>query len=332
MNDQKYWDCTVTKGIMPLLKKTGKITSKNTYTIREFEFLKEYADGTYKDFCSEGVHMSYIDAKLKKDIHIEGKKTFNSLILSFLINGELLIQLDKNSSKIICENQESCMAYLTEADGYCTYNKCKQLKELKIRLSPEFLKKHLLLDENEDIKDVLGIATIQEKGSIPFSIKTEEIITEILSAKFTDNSKRLFIESKILELLAIQINENITAHKELISNDMVTKKIYEVERIIGADLTALYSIQQLTKLVSLNEFVLKKEFKRIFKKTIFDYTLSLKMKKAMKLLIHTNKPIYEISDSVGYKNPTHFTAAFKKLNDCTPKKYRTNVKTVLPIL
>jgi len=331
MNNQKYWDCTITKGIMPLLKKTGKITIKNTYTIREYEFLKEYANGTFKDFCSDGVHMSYIDASLKKNIHIKGKKIYNSLILSFLIDGELIIKLNKNSSRIICENQESCMVYLTEADGYCSYNKCKPLKELKIRLSPEFLIKHLLVNENEDIKDVLGISTIQKKGSIPFSSKTEEIITEILSSNFTENSKRLFIESKILELLAIQINENISINKDLTVGDTVVKKIYEVERIVAADLTAQYSIQQLTKLVSLNEFVLKKEFKRIFKKTIFDYTLSLKMQKAKQLLVHTNKPIYEISDAVGYKNPTHFTAAFKKLNNYTPKKYRTKHKTILPI-
>jgi len=332
MKKTRYWDCTITKGIMPLLKTPGKIITKNTYIIRKFTFIKEHANGTYTDFCSDGIHMSYIDATLKKNIHIEGKKTFNALILSFIISGELLIKLDHNRNEIICENQESCMAFLSEAKGYCTYNKCKPLKELKIRLSPEFLKKHLLVNENENIKEALGIKAIQEKGSIPFSIKSEEIITEILSANFTDNSKRLFIESKILELLAIQINENVTTNKDFISNDMVTKKIYEVERIVTTDLTAQYSILQLTKLVSLNEFVLKKEFKRIFRKTIFDYTLSLKMKKAAQLLIHTNKPIYEISDCIGYKNPTHFTAAFKKLNDCTPKKYRTTNKTALNIL
>ena len=44
--------------------------------------------------------------------------------------------------------------------------------------------------------------------------------------------------------------------------------------------------------------------------------------KAKKLLEYSQKPIYEISEIVGYKNATHFTAAFKKQEGTTPKKFR----------
>ena len=102
----------------------------------------------------------------------------------------------------------------------------------------------------------------------------------------------------------------------------LVKKVYQVQAIIGADLTVQYSIHQLARQVGMNDFILKKEFKRVFGKTIFEYTIHERMKKAKKLLIHTKKPIYEISELVGYKNSTHFTAAFKKMNKLTPKKFR----------
>ena len=83
------------------------------------------------------------------------------------------------------------------------------------------------------------------------------------------------------------------------------------------------SIKELSKKIGVNEFVLKKEFKRVFDKTIFEYATEIRMNKAKELLTQSKKPIYEISEIIGYKNPTHFTAAFKKIEGTTPKKYRT---------
>ena len=53
------------------------------------------------------------------------------------------------------------------------------------------------------------------------------------------------------------------------------------------------------------------------------------MEKAVQLLNLSNKPIYEISDLVGYKNPTHFSAAFKRNFGCTPRQFREDVSLLI---
>lgn len=46
------------------------------------------------------------------------------------------------------------------------------------------------------------------------------------------------------------------------------------------------------------------------------------MTKAKDLLRGTQMPIYQIAEDVGYKNATHFSAAFKKYYGELPKQYR----------
>jgi two-component system response regulator YesN len=46
------------------------------------------------------------------------------------------------------------------------------------------------------------------------------------------------------------------------------------------------------------------------------------MEKALYLLKHTNKKIYEITTVLGYQNPQYFSKMFKKHYGMTPNEYR----------
>ncbi len=46
------------------------------------------------------------------------------------------------------------------------------------------------------------------------------------------------------------------------------------------------------------------------------------MDRAKDLLRSTQLPIYQIADEIGYKNATHFSAAFKRCFGMTPKNFR----------
>ena len=130
-----------------------------------------------------------------------------------------------------------------------------------------------------------------------------------------------------MELVTVQLSLKEETHKPTFTtqNNKSLKKLYEIQHLIASNLTKQFSIQELSTHVGINDFELKKEFKRVFDKTIFEYSTELRMNKAKELLLHTKKPIYEISEIIGYKNPTHFTAAFKKIEGVTPKKFRDKI-------
>ena len=86
-----------------------------------------------------------------------------------------------------------------------------------------------------------------------------------------------------------------------------------------------YSINQLAREFGVNENLLKAKFKKLFNCTIQQYFIAEKMEKSKELLKVTQLPIYEIAEEIGYKNATHFSAAFKRYYQESPKKYRNKL-------
>ncbi|WP_459212337.1 helix-turn-helix domain-containing protein [Aquimarina rhabdastrellae] len=288
---------------------------------KEFNFDPKYGNGTYQYYYFDGLYIGVIDVHLIDDLCIKGRNKEDILELSFLIEGEQIIKLSDRTTDVIFESQESYLVYLQDIVGDFCYHKNKPIKEIRIRMDEKFMKKHKL-KENTYLTNRYALQHLQKEFIKPYCSKTQDILTELLSENYNGLSKRLFLESKVLELLALKMDNATTRREELFRTDHMVKKIYEVESIIASDLTAQFSIIQLSRITGINDFALKKEFKRIFGKTIFEYTTDLRMDKAKKLLKHSTKPIYEISEIVGYKNSTHFTAAFKKKMNLTPKAYR----------
>lgn len=97
-------------------------------------------------------------------------------------------------------------------------------------------------------------------------------------------------------------------------------KILEVEAYIKQNLKKTLTIPELASLVGLNASKLKRNFKIIFSTTIFKYITELRMRKASKLIKDESYTITQASYEIGYKNPQHFTVAFKKVYGYLPSK------------
>lgn len=67
-------------------------------------------------------------------------------------------------------------------------------------------------------------------------------------------------------------------------------------------------------------------FKQHTGKTLISYLTELRMSYAEKLLTHTNMPILNIANTVGYTTQSFFTQTFKKFYKCTPSEHRKRKK------
>ncbi|QJD86765.1 response regulator transcription factor [Cohnella herbarum] len=63
-------------------------------------------------------------------------------------------------------------------------------------------------------------------------------------------------------------------------------------------------------------------FKRVTDKNLWDYLTEIRMKEAKRLLLQSDKKRYEISESIGYESPEHFSRVFKKHFGVSPADYR----------
>jgi AraC-like DNA-binding protein len=164
-------------------------------------------------------------------------------------------------------------------------------------------------------------AWLQEKF-MSMTMPMKWIIHSVRQNQRTGILKRLFLEAKTLELLMLQAEQAELRLNPVDAKSRQREALYEARAILERNLDHAPTIKTLARMVGLNEFALKKGFKDTFQETIYGYVSKLKMQQARQMLLDGNKSINEVSALAGYKNPQHFTTAFKKYFGVLPSKLK----------
>lgn len=80
----------------------------------------------------------------------------------------------------------------------------------------------------------------------------------------------------------------------------------------------------IAKMVALSETTLKRYFKIIYGKSIYEYYLNKKMDMARTLLVQNPFTVNETAERMGYEKVSHFIEIFKKHHGCSPGSIRKN--------
>lgn len=87
---------------------------------------------------------------------------------------------------------------------------------------------------------------------------------------------------------------------------------YEARAMIDAAPEEFASITSLAKQLGTNETSLRRQFRKVFGATIFEYVLRRRMQSARVLVRDGYLQISEISYQVGYRSPANFSTAYKR--------------------
>lgn len=156
-----------------------------------------------------------------------------------------------------------------------------------------------------------------------------EIITILSSLKTSTHSgfcERLFLESKVLELLMFQASqfEQINSARPLKQlKEEELNKMQEIKTILLENINTQIPLRTLAHMVGTNEFNLKRNFKIAYGNTVYGYLNNHKMELAKTMLIEKDFTIAEIATKIGYKYATHFSSAFKKYFGYLPNKLKS---------
>lgn len=153
------------------------------------------------------------------------------------------------------------------------------------------------------------------------------ILESIFNCPYQGITERLYLESRVLELLALQIDRLMQKPRR--SSSSVVIKVEDIERLHYAK-EILYqrmnhppSLFQLARLVELNEHKLKLGFHHVFGTTPFAYLRDRRLEKARQLLSEGNMKIEAIAHTVGYANRSRFACAFRKKYGVNPSQYKS---------
>jgi len=90
------------------------------------------------------------------------------------------------------------------------------------------------------------------------------------------------------------------------------------------------SVEDISNFCNLNRSYFGKVFREAVGSSPQEFLINYRMTKAAELLKLTDFPIHDISNAVGYPNQLHFSRAFKKVYNISPRQWRLENK-VLPL-
>ena len=209
------------------------------------------------------------------------------------------------------------------------YQKKPVSLDLEIEFSLDFLRRIF----NDDLKVFGGFEKNMEKNrlaimgnrSFPITSAMKFILAQIGDCKFTGTLKRVFVEAKVLELLTLQIDQiNAFDHGNKGLKKVDIDKLNEVRDLLLKNIYSPFSIEELSKIAGINRTKLQEGFKELFGTTIFGYISDIRLEEARQRIQHGKREvsIADIAAMAGYKNPQHFTAAFKRKFGFLPKEVK----------
>ena len=95
-----------------------------------------------------------------------------------------------------------------------------------------------------------------------------------------------------------------------------------VEEYIRVHLSDTITLDELARVTSLTTRHLSRAFRASYSETPMQYVVTLRMERAMRMLIDTPAPITEVALDCGFSHPQHFAASFSKAVGCSPSEFR----------
>jgi AraC family transcriptional regulator len=197
----------------------------------------------------------------------------------------------------------------------------KESEYINLRLEPEIINQ--LADDN-------GISTpIELEHRIIFPDPTILHIAQMLKSEVVNGglAGNLYVES-LRNLLAVHLLRSYGGVSEKSppqSGVIDTLKLKQIQDYIEENLTEELAIANLAALVPMSEFHFARTFKTLTGEPPHRYILERRIERAKVLLKVTRFSMAEIAYQVGFSNPSHFTAQFRKFLGVTPKHFRESV-------
>lgn len=153
----------------------------------------------------------------------------------------------------------------------------------------------------------------------------KHIFKEIYENKETININ--YIRIKIIELLfsLSTINDTQNHEEKYYTKNQVNKVKHIRDHMVEHD-DIRFSLEKLTSEHYISLSLFKSCFKKIYGDSPYSYIRKYKMNKAAALLETNNSNINEVALSLGYRNASKFSKAFKDVIGMLPSEYKKKIK------
>ncbi len=280
-----------------------------------------------------GLHVALADYCLKRQLDLFHREVKCPLSLHLVLSGGYYFQLPGQETQHIAAGDVWCMG------GTFERVMSSQLPDVSVRCLAIYLPGHLVsccLDGSSCAvsKKLEKLAAGCSGGVLPgqqmFPVArglhaSSEIMSLVRHLLFS--GRQTFVETLRFESLALDLLSRVlmlekprTGH----SGERIRKikaTVDETVDILRREWNDPPNISNLARRVGVNESYLKEWFREHIGMTIGVYIREQRMKKARQMIETGRHSILQTALFVGYSNPSHFSAAFKKFYGRLPSYY-----------
>lgn len=161
-----------------------------------------------------------------------------------------------------------------------------------------------------------------------FDENGKEILQKLNQVEEAFDRKRFCYELKIKGLLCEAFAMILYGHRQELTK-FVPANLQELERLekmlnyLNMHFTEVISLQDLADQVHLSREVCCRLFKKMTGKTITGYLEEYRVNKSFSLVQSGQYSMTQITEMVGFSNPSRFASAFRKRVGCNPGEYHS---------
>ncbi|MEM8940312.1 MAG: AraC family transcriptional regulator [Bacteroidota bacterium] len=306
---------------------------KNAYTLdtgykeRHFSASLDACSGNFFDVWFEEVYIGYGELDLLKHTQINYKSPQEMVTMLFVLSGCIIMKHSGLSSEVVLQPGNHNLFYLNEEIGKKEWinSTNEPLKALEISFTTELFRRFVPEDSrnlsffNSNINSSHSAALSSYQSLISSSMM--HTIYDIIHCNKPAALRKLFFTSKAMELLMLQINQLLGDTNENLILKQNKDRMFEVKNFLESHLDPDFTIPSLAKAFGTNEYTLKKDFKYLFGKSIFDYWNGCRFDYA-KQLLKEGYAVQQLSERLGYTNPQNFSTAFKRRFGVSPSFFK----------
>jgi AraC-like DNA-binding protein len=299
---------------------------------RREKFSYPFGDTELVQLIFPGVYILYGDTRMYQSqrLRLEMFDEPDLVEMHFTLSGNARLLNEINGREYRFKPNEHNMHYHPQVIGIADYNMHEQHIFFEVHFTTSFFlelakdSSPLLMQFAEKIQT--GNITELSENNLQISFAMHQCIHEIMNNKLAGGLKLLFLQSKCIELLALQAQmyeDSLCKSSSIIcKSDYDKGAIHYAKDYLTQHAQQPPSLTELAKIVGVNEFKLKQGFREVFNTTVFGYLSDYKLNQARELLLGGALPIKEIAEQLGYSSVQHFNNAFRKKFGVPPGKVR----------
>ena len=218
------------------------------------------------------------------------------------------------------------VSYCPDSNGIGCLSTDIPFRQLGITISPERLRTYFeshLRSLHPFMRDIL----MQKRNDLFCHIQTitpgmHVALLQLLNCPFGGMPRKLFFESRALELIAHQLQQLSNTPQRSLSNGyrlhpMDRKRTGWARDFLISNLEPPPGLNALARDAGMSPPKLNRCFREVFGMTVFEYLRNERLNQAREMLCH-GFGVTETAYAVGYKSISHFSQAFKKKFGASP--------------